>query len=94
MFVGVHARRKDYKHHLKVLISGNLVTKKYFEDAMSFLLKKYRNDHILFILVSDDARWMKNMFDGSQFEVTFSSTAHRFLMKYFIVFVIVHQNIS
>ena len=43
VFVGVHARRTDYKRHLKVLISGKLVTKKYFEDAMTFIKDKYRD---------------------------------------------------
>ena len=43
MFVGVHARRTDYKRHLKVLVSGKLVTKKYFEDAMTFIKDKYRD---------------------------------------------------
>ena len=73
MFVGVHARRKDYKHHLKVMISGKLVTKMYFEDAMNYVKKKYRDDHVLFIMVSDDANWMKTMFSASQFEVAFRS---------------------
>ena len=81
MFVGVHARRKDYKHHLKVMISGKLVTKKYFEDAMNYFKKKYRDDHVLFIMVSDDANWMKTMFSASQFEVAFSSTAHGYCQE-------------
>ena len=85
MFVGVHARRKDYKHHLKVMISGKLVTKKYFEDAMNYFKKKYRDDHVLFIMVSDDANWMKTMFSASQFEVAFSSTGHRFFISDSIV---------
>ena len=42
MIVGVHARRTDYKHHLKVLLGGKLVTKKYFEDAMVHMKEKYR----------------------------------------------------
>ena len=76
MFVGVHARRTDYKSHLERWRSGKLVTKMYFEDAMNYVRKKYRDDHVLFIMVSDDANWMKNMFSGSQFAVAFSSTAH------------------
>ena len=44
VFVGVHARRTDYKHHLKVLISGKLVTKKYFEDAMVYIKDKHREE--------------------------------------------------
>ena len=78
MFVGVHARRADYKYHLKVTASGKLVTKMYFEDAMNYVKKKYRDDHVLFIMVSDDANWMKTMFRGSQFDLAFSSTAHRY----------------
>ena len=85
MFVGVHARRKDYKRHLKVMISGKLVTKIYFEDAMNYFKKKYRDDHVLFIMVSDDANWMKTMFSESQFEVAFSSTGHRFFINDLIV---------
>ena len=42
VIVGVHARRTDYKHHLKVLLGGKLVTKKYFEDAMAHMKEKYR----------------------------------------------------
>ena len=42
MIVGVHARRTDYKYHLKVLLGGKLVTKKYFEDAMAHMKEKYR----------------------------------------------------
>ena len=76
MFVGVHARRTDYSYHLKVMRSGKLVTKLYFEDAMNYVRKKYRDDHVLFIMVSDDAKWMKTMFRGSQFDLAFSSTAH------------------
>ena len=85
VFVGVHARRRDYKHHLQVLISGKLVTKKYFEDAMNHIKEKYRDEHVLFIMVSDDANWMKTMFSESQFEVVFSSTGHRFFINDLIV---------
>ena len=81
MFVGVHARRTDYKYHLKVMRSGKLVTKMYFKDAMNYVRKKYRNDHVLFIMVSDDANWMKNMFRGSQFDLAFSSTAHGYCQE-------------
>ena len=81
MFVGVHARRTDYKSHLKKWRSGKLVTKMYFEDAMNYVRKKYRDDHVLFIMVSDDANWMKTMFRGSQFDLAFSSTAHEYCQE-------------
>ena len=81
MFVGVHARRADYKYHLKVTASGKLVTKMYFEDAMNYVKKKYSDDHVLFIMVSDDANWMKTTFSGSQFELAFSSIAHGYCQQ-------------
>ena len=94
VFVGVHARRKDYKHHLKVMISGKLVTKMYFEDAMNYVQKKYRDDHVLFIMVSDDANWMKTMFSGSKFSVAFSSTAHGYCQDRLFLYIKIILTIS
>ena len=38
----------------------------------------YRENHVLFVMASDDANWIKSMFNGSDFDVAFTSSAHRY----------------
>ena len=40
VFVGVHVRRTDYEAHMKEKGIGNLVTKAYFDAAMSWFEKR------------------------------------------------------
>lgn len=61
VFIGVHVRRTDYFHHLKVV---NNITKwanhNYFFKAMKYFEKKYSS--VVFVVVSDDPEWCLKVF--------------------------------
>jgi hypothetical protein len=63
--VSLHVRRGDYisiKVNTKVF---NLCSLEYYEDAIAYLLCKYKNS--IFFVFSDDIEWANNNFKGDNF---------------------------
>ena len=44
-----------------------------------------RNDHIIFVMASDDTNWIKNRFSDSIHDVVFTSSANRYKQVTFYV---------
>ena len=76
VFVGVHVRRTDYEEHMKELLHGSLVTMGYFDAAMTWFQKRYKDSKVIFVLVSDDSEWTRKMFQQRR-DVVFASSGHR-----------------
>eukprot|EP00095_Tigriopus_kingsejongensis_P002065 maker-scaffold177_size283923-snap-gene-1.31 protein:Tk02065 transcript:maker-scaffold177_size283923-snap-gene-1.31-mRNA-1 annotation:"galactoside 2-alpha-l-fucosyltransferase 2-like" len=59
--ISVHNRRTDYKSHLQYWYQGLLVTKAYFDRAMD-LQKRSWGNQTLFVMASDDPKWLLRQF--------------------------------
>ena len=77
VFVSVHIRRTDYKKHMqKQMGRSNLVTKMYFDTAMTFFKERHNTSRVIFVLVTDDEAWGRRMFQERN-DVVFASSGHR-----------------
>lgn len=74
LFVGVHARRTDYREFLRINWGGHTVSKLFFTHAMETYRARYPRQKFLFLVVSDDVRWIKRMFRDEE-EVVLAMTA-------------------
>eukprot|EP00094_Tigriopus_californicus_P006523 TCALIF_06280-PA protein Name:"Similar to Fut2 Galactoside 2-alpha-L-fucosyltransferase 2 (Mus musculus)" AED:0.00 eAED:0.00 QI:48/1/1/1/1/1/4/20/356 len=69
VWVGVHVRRTNYKHHLNVTQNGTLVTLEYFQRAMVKLKEtlkvsnpSFDPSNLVYVVSSDDVPWIKTNF--------------------------------
>ena len=67
-YVGVHVRRTDYMHHLKVLYNASPVNADYFLRHMNIYRNKYQR--VLFVVLSDDPEWCERELHGDDVVVT------------------------
>ncbi len=59
--ISLHIRRDDNVSH-KVESSPYLWVSDYYAKSLSYFIKKFGNENILFVVVSDDQTWCKNYF--------------------------------
>lgn len=71
IWVGIHVRRTNYKHHLDVTQNGTLVTFEYFERAMAKLKETLLESYpkldlslLVYVVSSDDVPWIKENFQS------------------------------
>ena len=64
IFVSVHVRRTDYVEWLSYFVGGQLVSSRYFTEAMNIFRRKYNTNttEVLFVMASDDIQWCKDKF--------------------------------
>jgi hypothetical protein len=77
IFVGVHARRNDFKDWMKTLGHGGFVaSQKFYLSAMEFYQNKYdsSSSKTVFIMASDEDQWCRKMF-GNMSDVVFTSSS-------------------
>ncbi|XP_043915593.1 galactoside alpha-(1,2)-fucosyltransferase 2-like isoform X2 [Protopterus annectens] len=68
-FVGVHVRRGDYVNVMPQHWRGVIGDKAYFEKAMDYFRKKYRN--VVFVVTSNGMDWCRENLDNSRGDLFF-----------------------
>lgn len=76
LFVGVHIRRGDYKHHLKVLYNMNLLEPSFYITGMDYFIHKYsQTNQVIFAAVSNDVTWVSENLKYPHFHIVSKSAA-------------------
>lgn len=65
VFVGLHARRTDYKEYSKTVLKKSIVGKSYYKDAMESFREDFPSSDVFFLAVSDDLDWVRRSLGSS-----------------------------
>lgn len=76
VFVGLHARRTDYKKYSKTVLKKNIVGKSYYLNAMDSFREDFPSQSVLFLAVSDDLEWVRRSLGSSPGLVLAGSQDH------------------